>query len=200
MKARRLVSSFAVAAVMLLVQRAHAAEPEAVRFEVDAPDGCVNEPDLRAEVGALGATFRDANLDDRARRFMSRGADGGARAGPPRRARPRLPRDGARGGRRELRGGDASPSRAVRRDGARRDPAPARARAGAREQFAGAVARAGGRNGRGAARTRASRRLRRARHRRARCVRRRDVCGAARLRRRPRRRDDPHRAGGCGDA
>jgi hypothetical protein len=56
-------------AVLFFVQRARAAEPEAVRFEVVAPEGCVDEAELRSEVAALGATFRDANLDDHARAF-----------------------------------------------------------------------------------------------------------------------------------
>ncbi len=57
-------------AMALLVPRpAVAAEPEAVRFEIEAPPGCVDEVAVREEIRLLGGSFRDANLDDRPRTF-----------------------------------------------------------------------------------------------------------------------------------
>jgi hypothetical protein len=64
-----LLCSLFGAAVLLDAGRARAAELEPVRFELASPPGCVDEAALRADVSALGGHFRDANLDDRARRF-----------------------------------------------------------------------------------------------------------------------------------
>lgn len=69
MKLRHVLRVLLAAAVLLGARQAAAAEPEAVRFEVEAAPGCVEEAAVREEIGALGARFRDANLDDRARTF-----------------------------------------------------------------------------------------------------------------------------------
>ena len=56
-------------AVLFYAHGAGAAEPEAIRLEIATPAGCIDEADVRQEIAALGATFRDANLDDHARTF-----------------------------------------------------------------------------------------------------------------------------------
>ena len=75
MKARLATSIAFALALIGYVQNARAdevpvpIEAEAVRFELDGPAGCVDDADLRGEIALLGGTFRDANLDDRARTF-----------------------------------------------------------------------------------------------------------------------------------
>ncbi len=78
MKLRNLLSLMSAGAALLGPSPANAADPEAVRLEVDAPPGCVDESAFRDEIGVLGGHFRDANLDDRARTFrieVARGND-----------------------------------------------------------------------------------------------------------------------------
>lgn len=78
MKIIRIVLVLLSASIVVGAARSDAAEPEPIRFEVEGD--CIDEATLRQDIGELGGSFRDANLDDHARVFRIEATRGAVEA------------------------------------------------------------------------------------------------------------------------